>query len=162
MQQHFREVKMFITLGKESDSHGKHFLSQFPNSTPFPHAKCEGIACSIIWQDKPHQCGLNICNNKLHVAHKRRNCNSKTTNLQILSMTRIDSHHRKNTRFHWHAKWTTATDESSNKKRRQPSTRSCHIDVSTGATFVQLMSNWKHCNEQQKRKCFTFSFKQQP
>jgi len=88
-QQPFREVKMFITLGKESDSHGKHFPSQFLNSTLFPDAECEGIVCSIIWQDKPHQCGLNICNNKLHGAHARRNCNSKTMNLQISSMTGI-------------------------------------------------------------------------
>jgi len=53
MLQHFIEVQKPVKLGEKSDSHAKHFATQFHDANPSPANQNEGITSSLFWQGNP-------------------------------------------------------------------------------------------------------------
>jgi len=51
--QHFNEVQKLVKLGHKSDSHAKHFATQFHDANPSPVKQRGGTTCIIMWQGNP-------------------------------------------------------------------------------------------------------------
>ena len=166
MQQHFNEVSKLVKLGEKSDSHAKHFATQFNDTNLSPVNQRGGMTCNIIWQRNP----INVvktftCKNCAMCAKERiailNNPDPTHNFLSTLLWHQIYGACRHRPRFHVCAKQTTPnTDESINDKRAIPS-----IQVATDftrcnvcLTDVQLEALWGPT----KRNYFLFISKTLP
>jgi len=158
MQQHFNEVPKLVKLGEKSDSCAKRFATQFHDANRSPFNQHEGTICSIIWQGNPISVVKTFATKNCALCAKER--------MQLQFLNNPESTHSFLSTLITKSTVSVDTDHVSTGVSRPPPALTSQsmmkesaqhmklAQILPCAMFAQLMSNWKHCEDQNRENVF--------